>query len=550
MACLLALAACEPGTTSERELSAPVARTAVLSTGAGISGANGLAFSPEGLLYVASVMGSELVVLDPDSGEVLQRLTAADGVVGPDDVAFGPDGSFYWTSILTGEVAGFTAQGERVVAASLSPGVNPITFAPDGRLFVAQCFFGDGVYELDPTGQREPRTIADDLGPGCGLNGMDWGRDGRLYGPRWFHGEVVSIDVETGERRVEAAGFHVPAAVKFDHQGRLHVLDTAAGQVIRVSGGDKDVVAELMPGLDNLAFDPSGRLFVSSFTDGFVARVEGDGSLTQLSPGGMAHPGGLAVLRGAEGAPRVMVADLHALRGLDPTTGEEVFVQRNILGVGKMGSVLAVAADGDHLILTSFTDEDVRIWDPDAGRVVERYDGLAQPVSAIRYQQMVAVAEHGTGRVIGLVGSSVVPLAVDLLAPTDLATDGGSLYVSDRIRGEILEVARAGASVPPRVVADGLEAPEGLAWTDHGLVVVEGESGRVLQVTPEDGVRVLAVVAPGTPPASDAQPPSMVLNDVAAMGNTLFVTGETNRVLYRIDLGPAAASAALVADVQ
>ena len=512
----------------------------MLATGAGISGANGLHFSPEGLLYVASVMGSELVVMDPASGAVLERLTAANGVIGPDDVAFAPDGAFYWTSILTGQVAGFTAAGERVVAADLAPGVNPITFSPDGRLFVAQCFFADGLYELDPQGRREPRAIATDLGPGCGLNGMDWGEEeGRLYGPRWFHGEVVSFDVDTGERRLEADGFEVPAAVKFDNQGRLHVLDTGAGTVLRVTGDAEQVVAELVPGLDNLAFDRNDRLFVSSFADGFVARVEDDGSLTELSPGGMAHPGGVTVVEGPEGGARVMVADLHALRGFDPRTGEEDYVQRNILGVGKLGSVLSVAADGARLILTAFTDNDVRIWDPREDRVVQRHGNLKQPVSAIRYQEMVAVAEHGTGRVVGLVGNIVLPLAENLPAPTGLATDGERLYVTDRERGEILEVARSGASVPPRVIADGLQAPEGLAFSDHGLVVVEGESGRVLQVTPDGETRLLAVVSPGTPPTSEAQPPAMVLNDVAALGSTLFVTGETNRVLYRIELGSA-----------
>jgi len=65
---------------------------------------------------------------------------------------------------------------------------------------------------------------------------------------------------------------------------------------------------------------------------------------------------------------------------------------------------------------------------------------------------------------------------------------------------------------------------------------VEGETGRVLRVA--DGTATLiALVAPGTPPASPAQPPSMVFNDVALHGDVLYVTGETNRVLYRIDLG-------------
>ncbi|MEZ5561198.1 MAG: hypothetical protein R3E86_21970, partial [Pseudomonadales bacterium] len=496
------LAGCDGGRPATADLDAvppqPTAKLSVLATGAGISGANGLHFSPDGLLYVASVIGSEIVVLDPDSGEVRQRLTAADGVEGPDDVAFAPDGAFYWTSILTGEVAGYTADGRRVTAARLTPGVNPLTFADDGRLFVSQCFFDDKLYEVDPAGERAPRLIADDLGPGCGLNGMDWGPDGRLYGPRWFRGEVVSFDVDSGERRLEADGIDVPAAVKFDSKGRLHVLDTGRGEVVRIDGDEHTVVARLTPGLDNIAFDDRDRLFVSSFTDGFVDRVEADGSLTELSPGGMAHPGGVTVLN-RDGTSQVVVADLHSIRGFDPASGKATFTQRNILGVGALGSALSVAADGDNLILASFTDNNVRVWDPVAEQTLARWNDLALPVSAIRYGPGIAVAVHGTGQVLLLQEDGQSVLAQGFEAPTGLATDGDSLYLTERARGQVLRIARGGSAMEPEVVAQGLEAPEGVAVLGDDLVVVEGETGRVLRL--HDGSPVLlAAVSPGTPP--------------------------------------------------
>ena len=216
-----ALAACTPP-ADRSQITVPeadasdvqgLASLETIATGANIAGANGIHFGPDGLLYITSVIGSDLTVIDPSSGEELKRFTAADGVIGPDDVAFASDGSVYWTSILTGEVAGFNPDGEKVIAAQLPPGANPITFSNDDRLFVSQCFLGTNLYELDRNGVTPPRLIADDLGPGCGLNGMDWGPDDRLYGPRWFVGEVLSFDVDTGERRVEATGFATPAAI-------------------------------------------------------------------------------------------------------------------------------------------------------------------------------------------------------------------------------------------------------------------------------------------------------------------------------------------------
>ena len=59
---------------------------------------------------------------------------------------------------------------------------------------------------------------------------MDWGPDGWLYGPLWNKGQVARVNVDTGEIKVVAEGLVVPAAVKFDAQGRLHVLEFADRQ--------------------------------------------------------------------------------------------------------------------------------------------------------------------------------------------------------------------------------------------------------------------------------------------------------------------------------
>lgn len=534
----LALAACTPGTsidadasnTSEDRPDAPP-ELEVIATGANIAGANGIHFGPDGLLYIASVIGSDLTVIDPESGEEIKRFTAADGVIGPDDVAFASDGSFYWTSILTGEVAGFNTAGEKVVAAQLPPGPNPITFSNDDRLFVSQCFLGTNVYELDPTGAAAARLIADDLGPGCGLNGMDWGPDNRLYGPRWFAGEVISLDVDTGDRRVEATGFQTPAAIKFDSDGVLHVLDTGTGDLIRVNDGANEVVASLSPGLDNFAFDASDTAFVSSYADGFIKRVNADGTLTTLQPGGMAHPGGLAVI-----GDTVWVADVHAVRGFDRNTGEEIVTQRNVVGMGELGGSLNLSADGDLLILSSWFDGDVRIWDPQAEQRVAQYPNLAGPVAAVRYAGGLAIAEHLKGAVTLYGDADPVGLATGLSAPTGLfVSDDDALYVSDRERGEILLIARDGEALStPETIAGGLEAPEGFVVSEHGVVVVEAAAARVVHIDAEGTRNVLATIPSGSPGALGL-PPSQIFNGIAmdADGN-LFITGETSRVLYRL----------------
>ena len=527
--------ASSPSAPSMAEISATV-----FATGASISGANGMDFGPDGLLYVASVIGSELVVLDPDSGEVKRRIS--EGVNSPDDIAFSSDGSIYWTSILTGEVAGMRPDGSLVTAARLTPGTNPITFSPDDRLFVSQCFFDDKLYEVDPMGEAPPRLISDQLGPRCGLNGMDWGPDDRLYGPRWFRGEIVSFDVDKLDMRTEAIGIRVPAAVKFDSEGRLHVLDTAEGTVLRIDGNERTVVATLTPGLDNFAFDANDRLFVSSFVDGSVARIEEDGTVVMLTPGGIAHPGGLTLRDGEQGL-EVVIADLQSVRGFDASTGEPTFVHRNVFGTGEMGSATNISTDnsgnGKNLILTTWLDGTVKVWDPIAQSVLETHGDLAAPISALRYNGRIVVAEHGKNRVIALArneSEQTEVLASGIPAPTGLAIRDGDLFVTDRERGELLRAASAGSALnPAEVIASGLSSPEGVAATTNGFVVVEGDTGRVVEVGMDGKVEVLSTIAAGSPAPSTAQPPSMVFNGVTvALDGVVFATGETNRVLYRI----------------
>lgn len=273
----------------------------VLARGASLTGANGLGFDRDGRLHVASAFGRAIAILDPETGARLDTLGADRGVEGPDDLAFGPDGSLYWTALTTGEV-GRLSPGGTVTRQFVAPGVNPITFSDDGRLFVAAIFLADALFEIDPDLTAPPRLVGEGLGP---LNGMDWGPDGLLYAPVFSRGRLVRIDVDAPTAAVEtvAEGFGFPSAVKFDPQGRLHAVDLARGEVVRLdpATGTKEVVAGLAPGLDNLTFDAEGRLYVSNNDDGAVVEVRPDGSARTVSPGGLIAPGGVAVLPRPDG---------------------------------------------------------------------------------------------------------------------------------------------------------------------------------------------------------------------------------------------------------
>ena len=513
----------------------------VLAQGSPLHATNGMYFGPDGRLYVVSASSATVAAVDKESGEVLERWGPELGVRGPDDITFGADGSAYWTEFSFGDVARRTPDGTISVIASPGRGVNPITFSDDGRLFVSRCALGHELFEIDPEGGGEPRLITDQLGPGCGLNGMDWGPDGRLYGPRPAGREAVRVDVDRGSFETVAADFRAPVALKFDSQHRLHVLDSGTGEVFRVDieTGDKELVGQTAPSADNLAFDADDRLFVSSYAHSFILEVLGPEENRTVMAGGPSFPGGLAWLPGSGGAGRLFLADRRALRELDPRTGEEL---HNVVGNNTdVGEAMSAYPYGGQLLLGGATT--VSIWDPVGDRLVQRFEGFEETSDVLALGDDIIVSEYETGSVLRF--NPAAPddravLASGLDKPAGLAAHGDDLFVADR-SGSLLQVLNDGERLdPPRVVADGLAGPEGIAAGEDGaLYVVEQEAGRVTQVDPETGAAT--PIAEGLRLDSLEQKSIGVttavgfLSDVTVGDGSLYVSSYAENRVYRID---------------
>lgn len=533
---LTLLAGCASPDADVVEADAESVRT--IGESASFRGINGIMFGPDGALYLTSVVTPAVARIDPESGEILDNWGLDDGAQSPDDLAFAPDGSVYWTDISNGDVTMRTPTGETRVVASPGVGVNPITFSDDGRLFVSQCFMDTNLFELDPAGEQEPRLIRDDLGPGCGLNGMDWGSaDGKLYGPRWFRGEVVRVDVDSGEMETVASGFEVPAAVKFNSEGVLHVLDSLRGEVVRVGeDGGKEVVARVQPGLDNFAFDAEDRLFISSFADGFIVEALSPDENRMVLEGGLNMPGGLALIASGE-ATRLVVADFFALRQLDPATGDELGVVRDVIGFSDIGTSMSVhATDDGQLILSSWFDNAVRLWDPATDSLVRIFGELAAPIDAIQFEGDIVASQWGAGNVIAFSPGNLEEkrvLADGLPGPAGLTAADGSLYVADNLSGTVLRIGDGGAET----VAEGLDQPEGLAAANGSIYVVEAGAGRVVAIDPASGeTRTVADGLELHVPPSGAFPNTMLFNGIATDGSTAWVAGDAANTVYVIDL--------------
>ena len=541
-ALLLGAAACS--TTPPPPPQAEYGEPAVVEGPLPYLGVHGLGIDPRGRLLAGSVVGQSLSLVDRESGAVRPFVGPPAGMA--DDVAFGPDGEVAWTAYLVGELRIRNAAGEIRTVASGLPGLNSLAYTEDGRLFATQVFMGDALYEIDRGGEQPPRKIIEGMG---GLNGFEFGPDGHLYGPLWFKGEVVRVNVESGEMDTVADGFRIPAAVNFDGQGRLYVVDSATGELLRLrpDSGEKVRVARLKPSLDNLAIDKqAGLLYVSNMADNSIQEVDlADGRVRDLVRTRLAAPSGLAMV-----GDQLHIADTFAYRVMDTGSGD-------IREVGRMWAShleypLNAWADEHVVVLTSWATGTVQVFDRASGEMTHGFHDFQAPHDAVQLADgSLLVAELATGRLLrvsGEQGEQREAVVVALAGPAGMAfnadrstlfvtTAGGSVWAVNPADWSRLAATVAAAAWTRRRVRDGLAMPEGISVSAAGkLLVMEVGKQRLLEIDPVDGAtRTLAEDLPVGLPALEGLPPTGVFNDVVEAANgDLFFTADRDAGLYRL----------------
>jgi sugar lactone lactonase YvrE len=456
-------------------------------------GANGLRTGPDGRVYIAQVTGSQISALDLGTGRV-QTVSAKGGdIVAPDDVAFGPDGDLYATEVMDGRVSVLGQDGRSRVLRDDLPCANGIT-VHQGRLFINECRDGGRLMELDrATGAA--RILLENL---PSPNAMEVGPDGMLYYPLMTANEIWRIDPDGGEPQRVAADLGVPDAVKFDADGYIVSTQVATGQVLRIDprSGEQTVLAQLNPGLDNLAI-ADGRLFVSNFT-GEITEVVGGGTATVL-PGGLNWPMDLTV--GDDG--RLYVADGTYFYVVTPDGALQTVGMLFSPGYPGFLRGLAPAGAGEFVVTTS-------------GGQVARYRPAANETDylATDFDQLYGVAigpagaivfaELGTGGVHALRSGNVETLASGLGDPVGIAFHGESVLVAESGAGRVVKLTGSGADV----VVDGLQTPQGILVRDGQLYIVDAGSREVVSFDLNTKARntIASGLPVGPPPGVQPKP--------------------------------------------
>ncbi|KUO04137.1 SMP-30/gluconolactonase/LRE family protein [Streptomyces caeruleatus] len=443
-------------------------------------GSNGVAFGPDGRLYVAQFLAGQISAVDPATGDVEVVVPMDSPVQSPDDLAFGADGSMFIADLVPGRVWRRSPDGEYTLVSGDVANPNGITCLGD-RLFVNEMKPDGRLMELFPDGAREPVVLTSGLALG---NAMQVGPDGHLYYPHMMSGpnplltgQVWRIPPDGGAPEVVADDVHQPVAVRFDRGGVLHVLSRGPeGIVTRVDlhgSGSRTLVTSGVVGLDNAAFDAENRMFVSSYASGGVTEMHPDGRTREIVPRGLDGPYGVTIDLGGT----VYAADHYRVAGPSPT---------GVTTHSLLHFAHGIVADGELLHLTSQFGQ-VQTYDPGSGAVRERAGGLRRPLGiGVAPDGSLVVAESDAGRVVAVDEQDTLTVLADgLEQPVDVAFDaGGRCYVSDERLGAVLRIEAEG---PPAVVADGLAAPQGLAVLGEELFVVETGARRLRAVSLAEG---------------------------------------------------------------
>lgn len=273
---VLATALVASGCGSDGGPSGPVNTTPPEST-------NGIQWS-KGRLWIASIQGSQLIQVDPESGQITQGYGPEDGLGPNDDLVLVEGGAFVVTEPSRGTVSRFDPKRRvRTELGEIGPQANGITKCADGRIYASLEWPVGGVFEIDPSGTTPPRQVTTQA---PGLNSMGCLGD-FLYAPTFFAGGVVRVNRQTGDvETIVEGGLNLPSAVHVTPDGSVVALQVVLPVRLMKVDVDTGALTELarIEGMvaDNFAVGPDGTFYVTDFFDAGVVVISPDGSQRRI----------------------------------------------------------------------------------------------------------------------------------------------------------------------------------------------------------------------------------------------------------------------------
>lgn len=465
-----------------------------------LRGSNGIAFAPDGRLWVAQFLGGTVGAVDVHTGEVETVVGPGGPLTAPDDLVFDETGAAYIVDLPPGLIWRCDPNGSMSIVADGITAPDGIAWY-EGRLFVNELTHDGRLLELDPAG-GPPRVMATGLVLG---NAMQVGPDRHLYYPHLLGGQVWRVGLDGGSPQLVLDGLRLPVAVRFDREGRLLVLSNDEHGTLLVhdtESGARELIRTGVGGADNLAVSEDGTLYLSSAFHGGITALGPDGARRVVVPSGLSGP--WAIARGADHG--LVVADHYSVKSV--TRDGQIHV------LGDPGSTTPMAVRGlitvgDEVHVT--TDHGHLYTGPTAGPMSPRTEALHEPAGVLAVASGLLVVETGAGRVVHVNDRNRVRVIRDgLHEPVGLALDTqGDVYVTQRAAGL---VTRLGDGA---VMGAGLQHPEGLAVLHDALWCLESGAGRLVRICPS--TRTSRVELDGLPLAAPPRhvSPRFATNDLS-----------------------------------
>lgn len=431
-----------------------------------LHGANGVKIGKDGRIYVAQVCGSQVSAVDPDTGDIETISPMGGGITGPDDLAFDSAGNLYCTEITTNRVSVLHPDGTARVLNGNVPVANPVTVFQD-RLIVGELRMGGQIREFDRS-TGEARVILDNVPM---PNAFEVGPDGKLYFPAQAMNEIWRVSLDGGAPEVVAKDLGVPDSVHFDADGMIISTQVGSGQVLRIDPrtGEKTVLADIAPGLDNCAIR-GDRIFASHIT-GALYEVAG-GKARPIIESGFQWPMGLAVDENG----KVFVADGMFAYSIVPGQARQSI--GTLFGGNYPGFLRGLAYAGGGKLLATTANGVAALWTP----------GSEPEYIASGFPRLMGIAasagggavftDYETGQVMLTEGGQQSELVNGLDKPMGVAVDAsGSAYAAESGKGRVVKISGGKAEA----VIDGLGQPEGIAIAGGKLYVLDTKAKQVIE---------------------------------------------------------------------
>ncbi|MBM3513294.1 MAG: hypothetical protein FJX59_06220 [Alphaproteobacteria bacterium] len=429
-------------------------------------------------------------------------------------------------AVAAGAAPGIAATVSVVVPGSVMHGVEGVNMGLDGMVYGAS-IHGQEIYKIDP----KTGVVTVEVGPPEGEgDDVDIGPAGTKAG-----GIIAWTAQTTGEIRIRRPGSDkvevvLPNAprvnpIAFNREGRLFTAQVGAGddtlwEIDVIGNKPPRVVAKGQGRVNGFGFGPDGLLYAPRFgTDGIFA-INVDSGEHKVIATGVGAPAGVKV--DAEG----MVYSVNYLNGdvwrTDPKTGQNT----KVTTVREPPDNLTIAKDGT-IYIANVADSAIYALDPKTGQHRTIVDGKFTIVSGAVASTLdgksgILVADPFGYRLVDPASGAVYrPFwAQNRGASTAIDANATSIAYSYSLSGRVRKLDRAS----DKLVLDSadIKGARGVALMGNGdVLVADATGGRLVQLSAA-GMKDMA--------SGLKQPVALVRESDQAVVITEFESGAISRV--------------------